>query len=128
MSVRNKTRILVGVLAVLVVLPTLFSGVGLAQTERNIEIAITDSQNGYDNETVSIEIEQDTGDSPSDSSVPADFPGGDEQYNVIIDEYDKIGPISLAQLVTDNADQGDVGGVEFSPIELAQVIDWNANR
>ncbi len=46
----------------------------------------------------------------------------------VIDEYGEISPITLAQLITDNAEQGDVGGVEFSPIELAEIVDWNASK
>jgi hypothetical protein len=119
---RDITHFFVGLVAILVVLPTLFSGVAVAQGEEDIEITVTDSKYGEDSETVPIVIDD------GDSTIPTDFPADGEQYNAIIDEYGEISPITLAQLITDNAEQGDVGGVEFSPIELAEIVDWNAGQ
>jgi len=78
---------------------------------------------GADTETVTVEIVDDL------SPVPDDFVGAPEQFRAIDTEGDgELGSIEIAMAITENAEEGSVDGVEISPIEFAQIIDWNSNQ
>jgi len=77
-----------------------------------------------DSQTATLTI---AGEDPAD--VPEDFPGTDAQFGAIDANNDgELSPIEIAQAITENGEQGNVGGVEFSPIEFAEIITWNANQ
>lgn len=85
-----------------------------------ISITVTDSLNGQDSETVGITV---------GGKVPSGFPASAEQFNAIDNSDDStLSPIEIAQAITENNQQGSVGGVEVSPIEFAQIITWNAGE
>lgn len=83
------------------------------------------STDGADDATlgVTITVEEDAGD------VPEGFPGNASQFNAIDADGDgALSPIEIAQAITDNAEQGDVNGVEISPIEIAEIITFNSEQ
>ena len=108
------------VLILLIAIPIAFAGLGTTQTTDQINITVTDSSNGQDSETVGITV---------GGEAPSGFPASAEQFNAIDNNDDStLSPIEIAQAITENNQQGSVGGVEVSPIEFAQIITWNASE
>ena len=61
--------------------------------------------------------------------VPDGFPGTADQFTAIDQDGDgELGSIELAQAITENAEEGSVNGIQITPIEFAQIIDWNADQ
>jgi len=81
-----------------------------------------DVYDGDNTETVTVEI-------VDLSPVPDNFVGTPEQFRAIDTGGDgELGSIEIAQAITQNAEEGSVDGVEISPIEFAQIIDWNSQQ
>ena len=59
-------------------------------------------------------------------SVPESFPADRTQFRTLAGENGDIGPINIAQAISKNANTGSVDGVEFSPIDFARIVTWNA--
>ena len=58
--------------------------------------------------------------------VPESFPADKTQFRTLAGESGDIGPIKIAQAISKNANTGSVDGVEFSPIDFARIVTWNA--
>lgn len=58
--------------------------------------------------------------------TPESFPTDNAQFRTLAGENGDIGPISIAQAISKNAATGSVDGVEFTPIDFARIITWNA--
>jgi len=84
---------------------------------------VFDVFDGDDTTTVAVEIADDS------SPVPDDFVGSPDQFQAIDGSNDgELGAIEIAEAITENGEQGNVNGIEISPIEFAQIIDWNGNQ
>lgn len=60
--------------------------------------------------------------------VPESFPTDRAQFRTLAGANGEIGPINIAQAISKNSDMGSVDGVEFSPIDFARIITWNAGQ
>ena len=132
MSLQDEKYKLLVLLAIVAVLPALFSGMSIAQADSQIEIKINDSQNGQDSENVSIVVEQDTNETPADGelpTVPDDFPGSKDAFRAIDNNDDgSLGSIELATAISNNGEFEDYPELEIGSIEFAQIISWNGSN
>lgn len=132
MSLQVKKYNLLVLLAVAAVLPALFSGMSMAQADSQIEININDSQNGQDSENVSIVVEQDTNETPTDGDlepVPDGFPSSEDAFRAIDNNNDgDLGSIELATAISNNGEFEDFPELEIGSIEFAQIISRNGSN
>lgn len=132
MSLQVKKYKLLVLLAVAAVLPALFSGMSMAQADSQIEININDSQNGQDSENVSIIVEQDTNETPTDGDlepVPDGFPSSEDAFRAIDNNNDgDLGSIELATAISNNGEFEDYPDLEIGSIEFAQIISRNGSN
>lgn len=132
MSLQVKKYNLLVLLAVAAVLPALFSGMSMAQADSQIEININDSQNGQDSENVSIVVEQDTNETPTDGDlepVPDGFPSSEDAFRAIDNNNDgDLGSIELATAISNNGEFEDYPNLEIGSIEFAQIISRNGSN
>ena len=132
MNLQDKKYKLLVLVAIVAVLPALFSGMSIAQADSQIEIKINDSQNGQDSENVSIIVEQDTNETPAGGDlppVPDGFPVDNEDAFRAIDNNDdgSLGSIELASAITNNGNYENYPELEIGSIEFAQIINWNGS-
>jgi len=115
-----------------VAVPAVITAQSADETEKDIEIEVQDSANGYDNETVPITIESgtsDDGDGGTDRPADLSDAVSTDAFNAVdSDGSGDLSPSEIALAISENSNNGSVDGVEVSPSEFALMISWNADQ
>ena len=93
-------------------------------TEAPVTLAVSDSTQGDTSAQTNVTI-QVAGDRPADlpESVPT------ESFTAVDGDGDgDLTPLELVNAINEDAEQGSVNGVEVSPLEFVDMINWNANQ